>query len=579
MRSFVIAADVAGDPVKALPVLRFLEKEDADAAFFFGDVTGPLLSDGERVLYRQARDLLQETADLPGKIMAARALLSRPGLAEPYREALAFYLKEIADLSPEGEVRWQGSYRKALARLSDLAARLAPYPSAILADTAACEEAFAERLLDYDTLTLEGKTLKAVGLAPQEGLCHPAPHTPVEFRQPLRRAEPFSRYLASFDILVANALAPSLEAVLERVEERLTILPGSAPDVSDFEKTTLAFEAPGAFSHYRVEGDRLFRNVHRFSGGRLRLIRQDTFDLSFKLLRTKTDIDRGGSPQPAARRPEATPPAAATAPRRRLADVLNEAKSDPAQTGGSRPAGRVRHREGSGALMRFLRTPVSDLLRLRRPRRRPVLVDLPIRRVRDNPDPLREHLDEQELSRLAQSIREFGVIVPIIVKRAGNAFEVVAGQRRLTAARAAGLSTIPAIVREMDDQESAEVCYLENLHRVDLKPVEDAEAFERLVWELHEYTRGQLARRLGLDPDEIKIHEEILRMPVILREAMSMGLLDLPRARILAAIEDEGRRTALLRRAIREGLAPETLAGLAGLPPPREAAPPEAAGG
>ncbi len=579
MKSFITAVHPRADGVSLFPLLRFVERQGVDALILFGDVTGPVLSDRERVLYRQACELLAETTDLTERARTAKALLARPGLAEPFRDALRFYLSHVVDTDAQGQAAWQEAYRRAAKRLADFAARLKPYPCAVLADSAMCEEAFGDHLLDFESLAFGEKILKGVGLAPRDGI-HPAvEHTPAEYRQDLRRAVPLGAYLAEFDILVANALVPPIESAIERLANRLVILPGESPDVTGFERIMIAFEPAGTFSHYEFQDDRIIRHVHQPAGERLRLVRQDTFDSDFRLLRTKTDFDSSAAARPVAR----ADGAAAGAPgRRRLADLLAESRQEPADTGDRKKRKLLRYARpaAGGAVWRFLTTPIPELIRLPRAGGKPEFMEIPIGRIRDNPDPLREHLDEAELARLAQSIREFGVIVPIIVKRvSGGAYQVVAGQRRLTAARIAGLSAIPAVVRALDERASAEVCYIENLHRVDLKPVEDAEAFERLVWELHDFTKGQLARRLGLTPDEIRIHEEILRMPVILREAMSMGLLDLERSRLLATIPGEEERLALLRRAVRGNLPLAELQAAAARAVPRADAPPGTASG
>lgn len=577
MRSFITAVHPRADAVSIFPLLRFAERQGIDAVILFGDVTGPVLSDRERVLYRQACELLEGTVDLAERAQTARALLQKPGLAEPFRDALSFYLSHIVDIDAQGQAVWREAYRRAAAKLADFAARMKPYPCAVLADGAMCEEAFGELLLDFESLPFGEKVLKGIGLAPQDGIRPGTDHTPSEYWQDLGRAAPVGAYLASFDILVANALVPPIEAAIERLENRLVILPGEAPDVTGFEKITIAFEPAGLFSHYEFQEDRILRHVHRPDGDRLRLVRQDTFDGEFRLLRTKTDFDSA-----AAARPLTRPEAAGGPPpgRRRLAEILAETHETPKAAGEKGKRKPLRHdRPARGAVWRFLTTPVSELVRSPGRRGKPEFLEIPIGRIQDNPDPLREHLDEKELAHLAQSVREFGVIVPLIVKRTrSGAYQVVAGQRRLTAARIAGLASVPALVRDLDVRQTAEVCYIENLHRVDLKPVEDAEAFERLVWELRDFTKGQLARRLGLSPDEIRVHEEILRMPVVLREAMSMGLVDLARARLLAAVPVEEERMALLRRAIRGNLPQEELEAAA-RPRPKAGDSPESASG
>lgn len=574
LQSFAVSVHLRGDAAAAMPLLRFLDREEADAAFLFGDLSGPVLTDAEWVLYQRAAALLREEGSIQAKAHAARALLAQTGLGEDYREALQLYLKKIADADANDEIVWGEAYQRTVSRLRAIAERFSPYPYAALADSDAAEEAFGDRILDFETLSFGDRTLKAVGLSPEEGIHVPAERMPEELLLSERRSVPLSDYLASFDILIANALPPALQSLLERFEDRLLILPGDRPDVSDFKGTTLAFEAPGTFSVWRIEGDRILRHVQEGTAAGTRLVRRDTFDADFKLLKSKTDFSRKAVSAAAPRR---------SASRQALGQILEEARREQPEkeTVSLAP---FRRRRGGGALegfLRLMRTDVRDLVPSGGGSARPRLLDIPIGQIRDNPEPLREHLDPGEIDRLAQSIREFGIVVPLIVKRVHGGYEVVAGQRRLTAARRAGLSTLPVIVRSLDDRTSAEVCYLENLHRVDLKPVEDAEAFERLVWQLRDFTRGQLAKKLGLEPGDMKAYDEILRLPVILREAMSMGVLDLDRAKCLARVADEPSRLALLRRTLKEGLSLEALSRLADQPVPVPAKPnaPSAPGG
>ena len=112
------------------------------------------------------------------------------------------------------------------------------------------------------------------------------------------------------------------------------------------------------------------------------------------------------------------------------------------------------------------------------------LLEVPVNAVKPNPRQPRTVFDEETLSALAVSIQEVGVLQPIVVRRTGEAFELIAGERRLRAAKAAGLATIPVVVRESDDAESLREALIENIHREDLNPIELAEAFRELLEEL-----------------------------------------------------------------------------------------------
>ena len=145
-----------------------------------------------------------------------------------------------------------------------------------------------------------------------------------------------------------------------------------------------------------------------------------------------------------------------------------------------------------------------------------------------NPYQPRRLFDEQSLADLAHSIKEKGVIQPLIVRRtATDSYEIVAGERRWKAARLAGFTTVPVIVRDMSDAESLEIALIENLQREDLNPLDTAEAYEVLIKKFS-YTHEVLAKRIGKDRTGITNHLRILRLPdpvkeEIRREKLSMG--------------------------------------------------------
>lgn len=191
-----------------------------------------------------------------------------------------------------------------------------------------------------------------------------------------------------------------------------------------------------------------------------------------------------------------------------------------------------------------------------RPRTDRKVVDLPIARILGNPYQPRRDVDEKHLRQLTQSIATHGVIVPIIVRpREGtDQYELVAGQRRLLACKRLGWKHVPAVVRHYDDQQVMEVGLLENIQRSNLSTVEEAEALFRLSREVVRLSRSELARRMGVDPDELKLREELLGLSMVAREAVITGLITTEHALALLPLESEQDQIQMLTRIHREDL-------------------------
>src|SRR5207253_11453070 len=141
------------------------------------------------------------------------------------------------------------------------------------------------------------------------------------------------------------------------------------------------------------------------------------------------------------------------------------------------------------------------------------LVDVPIDQVEVNPNQPRKVFDFTALDELAASIKASGVIQPIIVRRVGGGYQLIAGERRWRAARQAGLDRIPAVVREATDSESLELALVENLLREDLNPMEEAEAYQQILGEFG-WTQEQLAQRVGRDRSTIANSLRLLKLPL-----------------------------------------------------------------
>jgi ParB family chromosome partitioning protein len=182
------------------------------------------------------------------------------------------------------------------------------------------------------------------------------------------------------------------------------------------------------------------------------------------------------------------------------------------------------------------------------------LVEVPVNAVAPNRRQPRQAFGDDALEALARSIREVGVLQPIVVRIVeDDSYELVAGERRLRAARMAGLATIPAIVRTTDDTEALREALIENIHRQDLAPLEQASAFQELQDELG-VTQEDLARRLGHSRPHIANTIRLLNLPSEVQGMLAEGRITAAHGRALLALEDaEGQRT-LAQRIAAEGL-------------------------
>jgi ParB family chromosome partitioning protein len=190
------------------------------------------------------------------------------------------------------------------------------------------------------------------------------------------------------------------------------------------------------------------------------------------------------------------------------------------------------------------------------------LRDLPVGRITPNPFQPRKTFDSQALDDLKASIAEYGVLVPIIVRKRGENFELVAGERRWRACAALQKVTIPAIVRESDDRDSLEVAIIENLQRENLNPLEEAAGFQHLIDE-YAFTQDEVARRLGKSRPAIANTLRLLLLPDAIKAMLVDGRLTAGHARALLAAP-EGQRLKLAERAVNEGLSVRVLERLAG---------------
>jgi ParB family transcriptional regulator, chromosome partitioning protein len=165
----------------------------------------------------------------------------------------------------------------------------------------------------------------------------------------------------------------------------------------------------------------------------------------------------------------------------------------------------------------------------------PLEVDLD--RILPNPRQPRLQMEQGPLAELAQSIRVNGIIQPILVRRSGDRFEIIAGERRWRAAQIAGLLRVPVIVREIADDQLLQIALIENIQREDLNPIDEATAYRRLLDDCA-MTQEALADAVGKDRASIANHLRLLRLPADVQRQVSAGALSMGHARALVALDD-----------------------------------------
>ena len=183
------------------------------------------------------------------------------------------------------------------------------------------------------------------------------------------------------------------------------------------------------------------------------------------------------------------------------------------------------------------------------------LLELPVDAIVPNPRQPREIFDEDELEGLATSIRDMGLLQPLVVRPLGEGegYELVAGERRLRAAKRAGIDAIPALVRHTDDADLLKEALVENIHRVQLNPLEEAAAYQQLLDEF-EFTQEELAARLGKSRPSIGNTLRLLGLPQPVQRRVAAGVLSAGHARALLAVGERADQERIAERIVAEGL-------------------------
>lgn len=182
------------------------------------------------------------------------------------------------------------------------------------------------------------------------------------------------------------------------------------------------------------------------------------------------------------------------------------------------------------------------------------IVELEIALIDNNPDQPRKVFEKESLENLAKSIKKYGIVQPVAVRKKENErYELIAGERRLRAAKIANLTKIPVIVKEYDDRESAEIALVENLQREDLNAIEEAKAYDEII-KKHEITQEEMAKIVGKSRSYITNLLRLLQLPQSIQKLLEEKKLTIGQARPLLTLESVAEKLKLAKRILEEGL-------------------------
>jgi len=178
---------------------------------------------------------------------------------------------------------------------------------------------------------------------------------------------------------------------------------------------------------------------------------------------------------------------------------------------------------------------------------------IPVDEITPNPTQPRLLLKEDTLVELAASIREKGVLQPLLLRKDGKGYEIIAGERRFRAAVMAGLREVPAIIKDVDEKESAEIALIENLQREDLNPIEIASVYERFIEDFG-YTQEELAKKIGIDRATISNFVRLLKLPEWTKQLIREGKLTQGHARVLVTLKGEAEQKRFAEKILKENI-------------------------
>lgn len=190
--------------------------------------------------------------------------------------------------------------------------------------------------------------------------------------------------------------------------------------------------------------------------------------------------------------------------------------------------------------------------------------EVPIKDIKPNPNQPRTHFDESLLDELCESIKAHGVLQPLLVRKKGKKYEIIAGERRYQASLRAGLEKLPVIIRDVDDQEMLELALIENLQRSDLNPIEEARGYKQLI-DANGLTQEALAKAVSKSRSAITNSLRLLDLPGVVQQYVFDGKLTAGHARAILAVPDEEQRIKLADKVVNEGLSVRATENLAPL--------------
>ncbi|MFS0646534.1 ParB/RepB/Spo0J family partition protein [Siminovitchia sp. 179-K 8D1 HS] len=179
--------------------------------------------------------------------------------------------------------------------------------------------------------------------------------------------------------------------------------------------------------------------------------------------------------------------------------------------------------------------------------------EISISEIKPNPYQPRKLFSPEAIDELKESIKQHGILQPVILRKSGKGYEIVAGERRFRAAKAARMTTIPAVIREFNDEQMMELAVLENLQREDLTPIEEARAYQMLMTNLN-VTQEELAKRLGKSRPHIANHVRLLALPSKVQDYITEGKLSMGHGRTLLGLKRKEQMKPIAEKTIKEGL-------------------------
>ncbi|MDP9360489.1 MAG: ParB/RepB/Spo0J family partition protein [Acidobacteriota bacterium] len=182
------------------------------------------------------------------------------------------------------------------------------------------------------------------------------------------------------------------------------------------------------------------------------------------------------------------------------------------------------------------------------------LAEIPISQIQPNPYQPRKTFNEASIEELARSVRQHGIVQPLVVTRAGDKYKLIAGERRFRAAQKAGLTTVPALIKEMmQEGDALQIALIENIQREDLNPIEEALAYHQLHDEF-QLTQEEISKRVGKERSTVANFLRLLKLPDSVKKLLASGQLSMGHARALLAIESPKKQEQLADRVVRRNL-------------------------